>query len=139
MHARTCRTSSPRPDARLCAPRAPRQITIKTLTGREQKCDFEPTQTILMIKQSLQEKEGIAVEQIRLIFGGKQLCVCTRACAAFDSRARAHVRGRLARVRARARMCSVESLTRSTPCPFLPATTRTRSPRPTLWRARRST
>jgi ubiquitin-like protein Nedd8 len=27
----------------------------------------------LQVKQALQEKEGITIEQIRLIFGGKQL------------------------------------------------------------------
>eukprot|EP00359_Climacostomum_virens_P000073 CAMPEP_0204896374 /NCGR_PEP_ID=MMETSP1397-20131031/126_1 /ASSEMBLY_ACC=CAM_ASM_000891 /TAXON_ID=49980 /ORGANISM="Climacostomum Climacostomum virens, Strain Stock W-24" /LENGTH=60 /DNA_ID=CAMNT_0052063975 /DNA_START=235 /DNA_END=417 /DNA_ORIENTATION=+ len=35
--------------------------------------NFEPSTTVLQVKQSLQEKEGISVEQIRLIFGGRQL------------------------------------------------------------------
>ncbi|TYZ62340.1 hypothetical protein PybrP1_000208 [[Pythium] brassicae (nom. inval.)] len=39
------------------------QIQIKTLTGRK----------ILHVKQALQEKEGIQVDQIRLIYSGKQL------------------------------------------------------------------
>jgi len=30
---------------------------------------------ILHVKQALQEKEGIQVDQIRLIYSGKQLCV----------------------------------------------------------------
>lgn len=49
------------------------QIQIKTLTGRKQTFNFEPDNTILHVKQSLQEKEGIQVDQIRLIYSGKQL------------------------------------------------------------------
>jgi ubiquitin-like protein Nedd8 len=49
------------------------QIFVKTLTGRKQSYNFEPEQTISDVKQALQEKEGITVDQIRLIFSGKQL------------------------------------------------------------------
>ena len=49
------------------------QLMIKTLTGRKQCFNFDPENTILQVKQALQEKEGIDIEQIRLIFGGKQL------------------------------------------------------------------
>jgi len=49
------------------------QIFIKTLTGRKQAMTLEPTDEIRSIKQSLQEKEGIQVDQIRLIYSGKQL------------------------------------------------------------------
>ena len=49
------------------------QLLIKTLTGRKQSFNFEPDNTILQVKQALQEKEGIMIDQIRLIFGGKQL------------------------------------------------------------------
>mmetsp|Transcript_14067 Transcript_14067/g.47505 ORF Transcript_14067/g.47505 Transcript_14067/m.47505 type:complete len:91 (-) Transcript_14067:193-465(-) len=49
------------------------QIFIKTLTGRKQAFNFEPSDQVLVVKQSLQEKEGIQVDQIRLIYGGKQL------------------------------------------------------------------
>lgn len=41
------------------------QITIKTLTGRKQLFNFEDTDTVLTVKQQLQEKEGIQVDQIR--------------------------------------------------------------------------
>ncbi|KUF87567.1 Polyubiquitin-B [Phytophthora nicotianae] len=51
------------------------QIQIKTLTGRKQTFNFEPDNTILHVKQALQEKEGIQVDQIRLIYSGKQLYV----------------------------------------------------------------
>ena len=40
-------------------------ITIKTLSGRKISLDFEPTQKINEIKETLQEKEGIPKEQIR--------------------------------------------------------------------------
>jgi Ubiquitin family len=49
------------------------QIFIKTLTGRKQALNFEPDNQVLLIKQSLQEKEGIQVDQIKLIHSGKQL------------------------------------------------------------------
>lgn len=49
------------------------QIIIKTLTGRKQQLNFESDSTILSVKQALQEKEGIQVDQIRLIYAGKQL------------------------------------------------------------------
>ena len=49
------------------------KIFIKTLTGRKQAFNFEPENQVLAVKQALQEKEGIQVEQIKLIFSGKQL------------------------------------------------------------------
>ena len=49
------------------------QIFIKTLTGRKQDFSFEPTDTVLRVKECLREKEGIDVEQIRLIYQGRQL------------------------------------------------------------------
>ena len=49
------------------------QLMIKTLTGKKQNFNFDPDNTIMQVKQALQEKEGIDIEQIRLIFQGKQL------------------------------------------------------------------
>lgn len=49
------------------------QITIKTLSGRQQTFTFDPETPIRQVKESLQEKEGIEADQIRLIFSGKQL------------------------------------------------------------------
>lgn len=46
---------------------------IKTLAGSETSLNFEPDDTILTIKQALQEKEGIDIAMIKLIFAGKQL------------------------------------------------------------------
>ena len=48
-------------------------ITIKTLAARKISLDFEPTQKINEIKETLQEKEGIPKDQIRLIYSGKVL------------------------------------------------------------------
>ena len=41
------------------------QIFIKTLTGRKQGFNFEDNNTVLDVKNALQEKEGITVDQIR--------------------------------------------------------------------------
>ncbi len=49
------------------------QIWIKTLTGRKSPFNFENDCKVLDVKNALQEKEGIQVDQIRLIFSGKQL------------------------------------------------------------------
>ena len=49
------------------------KIFIKTLTGRKQALNFEPENQVLAVKQALQEKEGIQVDQIKLIYSGKQL------------------------------------------------------------------
>ncbi|CAM9455666.1 unnamed protein product, partial [Phaeothamnion confervicola] len=49
------------------------QIWVKTLTGRKQQFNFEPDNAVSLVKQALQEKEGIQVDQIRLIYSGKQL------------------------------------------------------------------
>lgn len=35
--------------------------------------NFEPENQVLAVKQALQEKEGIQVDQIKLIYSGKQL------------------------------------------------------------------
>lgn len=49
------------------------QISIKTLTGRQQTFTFDPETHVRLVKQALQEKEGIEADQIRLIYSGKQL------------------------------------------------------------------
>ncbi|XP_017776577.1 PREDICTED: NEDD8-like [Nicrophorus vespilloides] len=48
-------------------------VKILTLTGDELEIDVEPTDTILTIKDKLEEREGIPVDQQRLIYQGKKM------------------------------------------------------------------
>ena len=64
---------SPSPSSSWLRLRGGMQINIKTLTGRQAPFTFEPTAKVLEVKHALQEKEGIQVDQIRLIFAGRQM------------------------------------------------------------------
>lgn len=49
------------------------QISVKTLTGTNIDLEVNPFDTIESVKQKVQEKVGIARENQRLLFAGKQL------------------------------------------------------------------
>jgi len=49
------------------------QIKIRALTGKEFELTVNPEETILKLKERIEEKEGIAPPQQRLIFSGKAM------------------------------------------------------------------
>ena len=59
--------------AKVCKLRGGMQVQVKTLTGKTIAIDVEPDESIESLKAKIQEKEGIAVDQQRILFGGKQL------------------------------------------------------------------
>lgn len=48
-------------------------LSIKTLSGKKISLEFEESDTIATVKKKLEEREGVPVEQVRLIYSGKVL------------------------------------------------------------------
>jgi hypothetical protein len=48
-------------------------VTVKTLTGKNVELYQLSTDTVLMLKSKLREREGIPEDQMRLVFAGKQM------------------------------------------------------------------
>ncbi|KAJ5072470.1 nedd8 [Anaeramoeba ignava] len=49
------------------------QIKVKLLTGREVAITVEPTDTVLKVKERVEEVQGIPVPQQRVVFSGNVL------------------------------------------------------------------
>jgi ubiquitin len=49
------------------------QIFAKTLTGKTITLDVQPSDTVIAVKQKIEDKEGVPRREQRLIYGGKQL------------------------------------------------------------------
>ena len=48
-------------------------IQVHTVSGRKHQIDVEPNMTIGAIKEELMQREGISVQQQRLLFRGQNL------------------------------------------------------------------
>jgi hypothetical protein len=51
----------------------PLHIIVKTVTGKELNCFFDPNDTVIRLKEQISQFDGIPVYQQRLIYAGKEL------------------------------------------------------------------
>lgn len=49
------------------------QIFVKTISGKTITIEIEPTDTVLTLKNKINEKEGVSTAEMRLIWQGRQL------------------------------------------------------------------
>ena len=61
------------PIAELTRLRGGMNLYVKTLSGKSIAIEVEQDETIEDIKNKIKQKEGISVEQQRIVFGGRQL------------------------------------------------------------------
>jgi ubiquitin-large subunit ribosomal protein L40e len=57
----------------ITTPSGPTQVFVKTLTGQSIAIDYRADLTIAELKNEVSSREGVPVQQQRLIFQGKQL------------------------------------------------------------------
>jgi ubiquitin len=69
------RTFIPQPSgfSKMMEIRGGMQVFVKTLTGKTISVDVEPDESVESLKSKIQQKEGVPIDQQRLIFDGKQL------------------------------------------------------------------
>jgi hypothetical protein len=48
-------------------------VKIKTIGNREISCNYETDDTVKTLKENIYQKEGIPVEQFRLIYSGQPM------------------------------------------------------------------
>ncbi len=48
-------------------------VKVKTIGNREISCNYEADDTVKTLKENIYQKEGINVEQFKLIFGGQPM------------------------------------------------------------------
>jgi hypothetical protein len=60
-------------EVRLSCPESDHAITVRTLTGKAFALVVSPTETVAEVMGKIREREGIPLDQQRLIYAGKQL------------------------------------------------------------------